>query len=266
MERLVAISAGCPVSLSDKHLTTQLPYNGGSPLVVSERLNSCFTTHLKGHEFLNRIQLCIIQSEIHTKQFFENSTTDLKNYEAWAQRTQKLISTILEATVKDETEPSFSWIRFSAFQCQILLHRPCSRNIMVSENSLILSAQGAMNLINLSLQCVMAGRMVLSFVLANCAFQAGMVLLYSLRNHPKQLSRASLTDAAENSLNQLSKLFVSRARVSSSSHIFALFLCCIHSYTCLGISFQEMASCTRYRPLFRGNNGLASTKSARPSW
>ncbi|KAM5350416.1 hypothetical protein ACJ41O_006921 [Fusarium nematophilum] len=53
----------------------------------------------------------------------------------------------------------------------------------------------------------MAGGFVVAFDLANCSFQAGMVLLYALRNHVVEVQHATLVDDSNNALENLSRLF-----------------------------------------------------------
>lgn len=54
----------------------------------------------------------------------------------------------------------------------------------------------------------------MAFELANSAFQAGMTLLYALRNHSAILEETTLLEAGHKSLSDLPKLLVRPPRVA----------------------------------------------------
>jgi hypothetical protein len=93
-------------------------------------------------------------------------------------------------------------------QCQILLHRPCSRQIEVPESSLIEVTSASINLIQTALRLSLTGGFVSAFELANTAFQAGMILLYALRNHSVELENSALVEESNHAMKTLNNLFV----------------------------------------------------------
>ncbi|KAK1714208.1 hypothetical protein BDP67DRAFT_618126 [Colletotrichum lupini] len=101
---------------------------------------------------------------------------------------------------------SHSSLAASCLQCQVMLHRPCSRIIAVSETSLVSVVKAAVELKSLDARAAKSGGIVMVFEIGNRIFQAGMLLLYALRNHATKLQRASLVDIATASLNHVSAL------------------------------------------------------------
>lgn len=69
-----------------------------------------------------------------------------------------------------------------------------------------------MQLIDSCINLARLGGLVLTFELANSSFQAGMVLLYALRNHADELFHSSITREVENTLEALGTLFVGSYR------------------------------------------------------
>uniref|UniRef100_L2GH87 C6 transcription factor n=1 Tax=Colletotrichum fructicola (strain Nara gc5) TaxID=1213859 RepID=L2GH87_COLFN len=207
LDRIVSISAGCPVALSDEHITTQLPYGGGSPFHGDTDSNHSGNIQSVTQErFLMRTHACILQSEIHATQFFDQSLPDyVKDHADWTNKTNEAVQRLAnEATPGSLTDP---WLISAPYQCRVLLHRPCSRNIVVSDESLLAVVTAATNLIALDMNVAKAGGLVMAFEIGNRDFQAGMVLLYALRNHPAKLEEASLTVTAERALSDLVHLF-----------------------------------------------------------
>ncbi|KAF5004539.1 hypothetical protein FDECE_8971 [Fusarium decemcellulare] len=172
LERIVAISCGCPVAISDDHITTQLPFKGGRPRT---NLDSFLEQMPPAHEekqFLIHTQMCLIQSEIHGVQFFDQPIPHQESdHTAWVQRSKESVHALLRhASSEGIITP---WLISAAQQCQILLHRPCSRDIAVSEASLIEAATASIHLVNTSLKSSLVGGFVFTFELANSAFQGG---------------------------------------------------------------------------------------------
>ncbi|KAJ3546898.1 hypothetical protein NM208_g1784 [Fusarium decemcellulare] len=206
LERIVAISCGCPVAISDDHITTQLPFKGGRP---HKNLDS-FLEHMppvhEEKQFLIHTQMCLIQSEIHGVQFFDQPIPDQEvDHTAWVQKSKESVHALLRyASSEGVITP---WLISAAQQSQILLHRPCSRDIAVSEASLIEAATASIHLVNTSLKSSLAGDFVFTFELANSAFQGGMILLYALRNHTAQVQQATLADESNLALENLCRLF-----------------------------------------------------------
>jgi hypothetical protein len=83
----------------------------------------------------------------------------------------------------------------------------------VSDASLVAGVEASIQLIISHTAAVQAGGFVMAFELANSAFQAGMILLYALRNHFKVLEQTSLRDPAHESLNSLPVLLVCSRKV-----------------------------------------------------
>ncbi|VUC24632.1 unnamed protein product [Clonostachys rosea] len=205
LERTVAIAAGCPIALSDDHITTQLPFNGGDPHEDLEQFIQRVSHLNKEKQFLIHVRVCIIQSEIHGVQFFDQSIPEsAADYDTWLQETKDSIQDLVNQVTADGF--ATSWLVSAAQQCQVLLHRPCSRNISVSTSSLIAAATASIQLINTSLESAMVGGLIGTFEIANSAFQAGVVLLYALRNHASELEQASVRVQGQEALENLVQL------------------------------------------------------------
>lgn len=158
-------------------------------------------------QFLIHTRVRSIQSQIHGIQFFDQRLpSEAPSYEAWVSDTASLIDNLVNKVGADGA--AGSWLAAAAQQCQVLLHRPCSRNIAVSETSLVACVSASIQLIGSYTSAVQAGGFVMAFELANSAFQAGMVLLYALRNHSVVLDQTTFLEAAHESLNDLPKLLV----------------------------------------------------------
>ncbi|KAH6647874.1 fungal-specific transcription factor domain-containing protein [Truncatella angustata] len=212
LDRTVGIAGGCPLALSDEHITTQLPYGGGDSH-ISKRIGfkQSKSHSYKEKIFLMHTRLRLIQSEIHGIQFFDQPfTSDVENHEDWVQKTTELIQRLVDQMIASGASPS--WLVAAAYQCQILLHRPCSRNITVSNSSLLAAVTASTQLLTSYMGSVQDGGLIMTFELANSAFHAGMVLLYALRNHVPNLEQSSLTDKGPNTLEVLCQLLVSSLR------------------------------------------------------
>uniref|UniRef100_A0A8H7K7I6 Zn(2)-C6 fungal-type domain-containing protein n=1 Tax=Bionectria ochroleuca TaxID=29856 RepID=A0A8H7K7I6_BIOOC len=205
LERTVAIAAGCPIALSDDHITTQLPFNGGDPHGDLEQFIQRVSHLNQEKQFLIHVRVCIIQSEIHGVQFFDQDIPEsAADYDTWVQNTKDSIQDLVNQITADGF--ATSWLISAAQQCQVLLHRPCSRNISVSTSSLNAAASASIQLINTSLEGAMAGGLIGTFEIANSAFQAGVVILYALRNRTSELQQASLRIQAQEALDNLVQL------------------------------------------------------------
>jgi hypothetical protein len=203
----VAISAGCPIALSEEHITTKLPYDGGEIHFPSIELNRYENDNPKEVQFLVHTRVRSIQSQIHGVQFFDqNIPRSAPDYRSWVEMTTTLINGLINQAPAGGA--SKTWLTTVGQQCQVLLHRPCSRNIAVSEASLIACVQASIQLNMLHIGAVRAGGFVIAFEIANSAFHAGMILLYALRNHSDVLKQARLSDASQESLNGLPVLLV----------------------------------------------------------
>ncbi|KAK1712972.1 uncharacterized protein BDZ83DRAFT_92302 [Colletotrichum acutatum] len=146
-----------------------------------------------------------MKSEIQATQFFDRPVPSHSgSHEDWVQqmdlRTQRLSQGV------STQGNSHSSLVANCLQCQIMLHRPCSRNIVVSESSVVSVVKAAIELISLDAKATESGGIVMVFEIGNRIFQAGMLLLYALRNHATKLQRASLADIATTSLNNISAL------------------------------------------------------------
>jgi hypothetical protein len=193
--------------LSDDHITTQLPFNGGDPHGDLEQFIQRVSHLNQEKQFLIHVRVCIIQSEIHGVQFFDQDIPEsAADYDTWVQNTKDSIQDLVNQITADGF--ATSWLISAAQQCQVLLHRPCSRNISVSTSSLNAAASASIQLINTSLEGAMAGGLIGTFEIANSAFQAGVVILYALRNRTSELQQASLRIQAQEALDNLVQLLV----------------------------------------------------------
>ncbi|CAM1508650.1 Fc.00g054980.m01.CDS01 [Cosmosporella sp. VM-42] len=205
LDRTVAIAAGCPIALSDEHITTRLPFHGGDSHVGLDEILVGGSCIIKEKQFLVHTRVCILQSEIHGVQFFDHPLPEnLPDYSSWVQRTKESID-LVQKFSDDYNGPS--WLNSAAHQCQILLHRPCSRNIAPPASSLVAAVRASIQLVNTSLNLTTAGGVVLAFELANSAFHAGMVLLFALRNHALEVQQASLSSDSYKALEVLAQIF-----------------------------------------------------------
>lgn len=153
----------------------------------------------------------MIQSEIHAVQFFDHPLpSDTNSYDSWVHRTADQVQRLTNEIAADLSAPF--WLISAAYQCQVLLFRPCSRNITVSESSLLNVVRALVQLIDSYTKSTQAGDATLTFELANSSFQAGMVLLYALRNRADELADAFLTATVEQTLEALDQLLVGLSR------------------------------------------------------
>ncbi|KAM0546727.1 hypothetical protein ACHAPJ_010655 [Fusarium lateritium] len=206
LERLIAIYNGCPVAISDDHITTRLPFGAGClhDTLDIETFLSRVSHASEGKQFLIQIRICFIQTEILSVQFFDQPVPNDKDHNSWVATTKESIHALLKyANCEGITSlPLIS----AAHQCQISLHRPCSRNIAVSESFLIEAVTASIQLIDLSIKTMSIGGFILTFGLACNSFHAGVVLLYALRNHALTLQQADLIDQSNHALEQLCQL------------------------------------------------------------
>ncbi|RTE74939.1 hypothetical protein BHE90_010627 [Fusarium euwallaceae] len=177
LDRIVGIAAGCPVALSDAHISVHLPYNGGDPHTTPEWFGLQRSHGFSEAQFLIHTRIRIIQSQIHGVQFFDQPFPDhFENYDAWVHSMIDLVKSLVNQGATDGLVRSR--LESAAYQCEVLLHRPCSRNMAVSASSLIAAATASIQLITSHIQAVRSGGFIMAFELTNSAFQAGMVLLY----------------------------------------------------------------------------------------
>ncbi|KXH38219.1 hypothetical protein CSAL01_08777 [Colletotrichum salicis] len=205
LDRAVSISGGCQVALSDEHITTRLPQGGDYISELSERADFERVSHSKERQFLLDLQVCVMKSEMQATQFFDRPVPNHSgSHDDWVQRMDQKIHSLYHVTmVNGRTNAQLS---SSCLQCQVMLHRPCSRNIAVSEASLVSVVKAAIDLISLDTKTAESGGLVMVFDIGNRVFQAGMLLLYTLRNYASTLRRASLADNAANALKNLAEL------------------------------------------------------------
>ncbi|EPE04123.1 monocarboxylate transporter [Ophiostoma piceae UAMH 11346] len=217
LDRTVGISGGCPIALSDEHITTQLPYRGGDPhkTTVNSHVHGpslCKKQHQKETEFLLHTRVRVLQSSIHAVQFFDHRLPDnVDDYNAWVLQTEQAIQRLANLANPEGKaivdgacgSSSIQWLLSAAYQCRVLLNRPCSRNLTVSEPSLLAAVTAAIQLLTSYEALAGAGGFLITFEIANSAFHSGIFLLFALRNHAGQLKEAVLFDNAQRALQLL---------------------------------------------------------------
>lgn len=202
LERTVAIAAGCPIALADEHISTELPFVTEVPQFRD--LNDV----AKRKHFINHVQAYQLQSHIHSVQLFNQPLPEQSpDYNSWVETTKESIERLVAQIAHDGVAPS--WLVMATRQCQVLLYRPCSRNIAPTTWSLVAAARASIDFIKSSLDVVTAGGFVLAFELSNCCFHAGMVLLYILNNHGSEDELANITQDCQEALDILLQVFVS---------------------------------------------------------
>lgn len=203
----MAIAAGCPVALSDAHITTQFPYNGDDPHSNPDGFGLERSQNAKEVEFLVQTRVRIIQSQVHGVQFFDQPLPrNMEDYDDWVKDVGGLIDNLVQQVATDRL--AHSRLESAAHQCQVLLHRPSSRNMAVSESCLIAAANAAIRHITSQMKVARSGGFVMVFELANSAFQAGMVLLYAIRNHASVLEQMMILTPGHEALEVLGQLLV----------------------------------------------------------
>lgn len=176
-------------------------------------------------QFLHHLQLSRIQTEIHQVKFFDQGLPEgIVDYEHWLQNMESSIQAWQEGSTSDSRAPE--WSISAANHSRVLLHRPCSRNIVPPDTSLQAASAAAIRMINCYWSLVQAGNMFSPFQHVYSGFQAGMVLMYALRNHGRTLRESSLEDEVHNALDLLVKLFVSTKTLHSLSYWLASELIC----------------------------------------
>ncbi|KAM6506594.1 hypothetical protein FSOLCH5_013568 [Fusarium solani] len=207
LDRIVSIAAGCPVALSDAHISVHLPYNGGDPHTTPEWFGLQRSHDFREAQFLIHTRIRIIQSQIHGVQFFDQPFPNhFEDYDAWVQFMIDLIKSLVNQGATDGL--ARSRLESAAYQCEVLLHRPCSRNMAVSASSLIAAATASIQLIMSHIQAVRSGGFIMAFEVANSTFQAGMVLLYAVRNHAAELEGTPILVSGHEALDALIQLLV----------------------------------------------------------
>ncbi|KAM0811596.1 putative Fungal-specific transcription factor domain-containing protein [Seiridium cardinale] len=206
VDRIVGVSGACPLALSDRHITVKLPYGGGNPFCSkSARFRVDGSNSYRENLFLIHTKMRIVQSEIHGVQFFDQPLPNgMLDYDEWVQKTQELIQKLIDQVTVDGIAPS--WLVFAGHQCQVLLFRPCSRRIVVSNDSMLAAVRACIQLIKSDMVSLERGGFAMTFELVNSAFHAGMVLLYALRSHATGLEQASLAATARETLDVLIQL------------------------------------------------------------
>lgn len=168
-------------------------------------------------QFLHHVQLSRIQTEIHQVKFFDQRLPeDTVDYEHWLQNMESAIQAWQEGSTCDHGAPE--WYVSAANHSRVLLHRPCPRNIVPPDTSLQAASAAAIRMINCYWSLVQAGNMFSPFQHTYSGFQAGMVLMYALRNHGRTLRESSLEDEVHKALDLLVKLFVSVETLYSLSY------------------------------------------------
>lgn len=221
LDRTVCIPGGCPMALSDEHITTRLPYSGG----VSHKLadfsqhHSATKEHLKEMQFILHVQLRILQSQIHAIQFFDHPLPDeSKNYDDWWHEVHQRIQSLAEAAKSLKQNPfhygisSMSWLESATLHCLVLLNRPSSRNLMVSESSLLTGVSAAVRLMSSYEDLAGTGGYLATYEIANSAFHAGIFLLYAVRNHFSELQQSFSLDEPQLALQKLVGLLETLSR------------------------------------------------------
>lgn len=164
----------------------------------------------KEKQFLISTRISLLQSGIHGIQFFDQPIPKQaggeNDHSSWVWKTQESIQKLLDAGSSEPASGS-AVVTCAPYECQLLLHRPCSRNIAVSESSLLVAVNASIRLIALYLESFSTSGFIVVFEYANRAFQAGMVLLYALRNHATKMEQASLSAISSTTLEDLVRLF-----------------------------------------------------------
>lgn len=233
LERTIAIASGCPVAISDEHITTQTPSDSNSLEPTTEGQH-----HSREGLFLSHVRLSRIQSEIHGVQFFDqNLPADTPDYGDWIRKVENSVQEWQDSLSSVGDIPG--WSLNAADHCRLLLYRPCSRNIVPSESGLQAATSVSISTIHGYWALVQGGNLVFSFQYVFNVFQAGMVLLYALGNHGAVELGFSLQEAANEAVNLLVPLFVS-ALVTTCFRVFRL------TRRYLGCTFCMVASCHRH--------------------
>ncbi|KAK6085182.1 hypothetical protein SCUP515_01000 [Seiridium cupressi] len=206
VDRIVGVSGACPLALSDRYITVKLPYGGGNPFCPKPARSSVSRSNsYRENLFLIHTKMRIVQSEIHGVQFFDQPLPNgMLDYDEWVQKTQELIQKLIDQVTVDGIAPS--WLVFAGHQCQVLLFRPCSRRIVVSNDSMLAAVRACIQLIKSDMVSLERGGFAMTFEVVNSAFHAGMVLLYALRSHATGLEQASLAATARETLEVLVRL------------------------------------------------------------
>jgi hypothetical protein len=141
-------------------------------------------------------------------QFFDQILPkEAPDYAGWIQKMEQSIKAWRECAISEGDTPGLATL--AANVCRLLLHRPCSRNIVPSEPSLRAASAIAIEIIDGCWELVRGGNLIFVFQYVFNVFQAGMVLLYALRNHAPTVQESSLEAETRRVLDLLTPLFVS---------------------------------------------------------
>ena len=206
LERTIAIASGCPLAISDEHISIQLPFDNHSSHSEVEE-----TRGQREDLFRSNVQLSRLQSEIHGIQFFDQSLPlHVPDHGDWVLQVEKSVADWHESLNPGDIT---GWLSNAADHCRLLLYRPCSRNIVLSDSGLQAATSASICTIHGCWALVQRNALIHSFQCVYNAFQAGMVLLYALGNHgPIELGFA-LEEAANEAILLLVPLLVSLTRL-----------------------------------------------------
>ncbi|CRG88381.1 Oleate activated transcription factor 3 [Talaromyces islandicus] len=212
IDRTVAISTGSPPCVSDEHITTCLPGDGGEWSHITGILPSYSDMSLNTKLFLSQIHLCRLQSEIYEIKFFDRAIPDhFASHSDWVQSIEERITSMLNLSVSSNGIVP-QWIVNAAHLSQNLLHRPYPGNTAPSHTSLMAATTSAISLINGYHKPFPSTRLTWTFVVVNNVFQAAIVLLYIFRNYGYVVREASLEDELRSAFNNFMAILDTEAQ------------------------------------------------------
>ncbi|KAJ4293363.1 hypothetical protein N0V90_008645 [Kalmusia sp. IMI 367209] len=201
LEKTIAIASGCPLSISDEHITTLIPSNDD---ILA--MNSASYDSEKASQFIKHVEISQIQSEIHGVQFFDQALpADTPEYTDWMRRIEHSIQAWQDSLAPDGNIPA--WSIAAADHCHLLLYRPCSRNMVPDELCLQAACTVAIRIVNRHWAAIQNGSPIFAFQYVYAVFQAGMILLYVLGNHGAAEVGSALEAEAHQALTLLESLF-----------------------------------------------------------
>jgi hypothetical protein len=203
LERSITVTSHRRFMLNDEHIDVEFPSEYEDAFIKPDGvIPGGRRTKL---QFLNYIRFRQIQSEILAVQFFKR-TIPCGTYEAWiVEMERRLVEWQQGALSEAEVPPD--WFRHAVWQCYLMLHRPCPRNLNPSEQSMMACVEAAMGLSKGSWELLQNGYLQYPFHNAHNGFEATTVVLYGLRYHTKMMHHRYGSHNIAELIYQLSGLF-----------------------------------------------------------
>ncbi len=205
MERSITVTSHRPFTLKDEHINVGFPSEYEDCCIKPSGILPGERTKL---QFLNYIRFRQIQSEILAVQFFDR-VLPTSTYREWVTSVERQLVELRRRTMASEPDKAPDWFHHAVWQCYLMLHRPCPRNLSPDEESIVICFEAAKGVSKGSLELLQTGYLQYPFHNAHNGFEAATVVLYGLRHHTLKLRERYGSKKVVELIQQLSGIFVS---------------------------------------------------------